>query len=181
MGSRDAWLDNAPLKLAPQAADILALLAFNKQGLSLEQLMLLLYGDEGSRGALKVALSQLRKQVPISHQPYRLEVPYQADFLALQDLLLEGRVRRAVNLYRGPLLPDSEAPGVVEARDAAEEALRQAALLSNDPEALAALAEKMPTDLELWEAVEEALHKSDPRFPVIKARAEQVRKSWLVS
>ncbi len=181
LGSRDAWFNNTPLKLAPQACDILALLALNKQGLSLEQILLLLYGDEGSRGAVKVALSQLRKYVPVSHQPYRLEVNYQADFLSLHDLLVEGRVRRAVDLYRGPLLPDSEAPGIVEAREAAEEALRQAALLSKDAEALLALAEKIPADLELWEAVEASLHKSDPRFPIIKARAEQVRKSWLSS
>lgn len=181
LGGRDAWLDNKPLRLAPQACDLLALLALNKQGLSLEQILLLLYGDAGSRGALKVALSQLRKLVPISHQPYRLEVGYQADFLYLHDLLLEGRVRRAVDLYQGPLLPDSEAPGVVEARESIEESLRQAALLSNDAEALAALAEKIPTDLELWEAVEGTLHKSDPRFPIIKARAEQVRKSWSIS
>ena len=181
LGGRDAWFNDVPLKLAPQAADILALLALNKQGLSLEQLLLLLYGDEGSRGALKVALSQLRKHVPVSHQPYKLEISYQADFLTLHDLLLEGRVRRAVDLYRGSLLPESEAPGVVEARESAEEALRQAALVSNDAEALTALAEKMPTDLELWEAVEAALHKSDPRLPIIKARAEQVRKSWSVS
>lgn len=181
LGGCDAWLDNKPLKLAPQACDLLALLALNKQGLSLEQILLLLYGDAGSRGAVKVALSQLRKVVPISHQPYRLEVGCQADFLYLNDLLLEGRVRRAVDLYRGPLLPDSEAPGVAEARESIEESLRQAALLSNDAEALAALAEKMPADLELWEAVEEALHKSDPRLPIIKARAEQVRKSWSIS
>ncbi len=181
LGSRDAWFNDKLLKLAPQACDILALLALNKQGLSLEQILLLLYGDEGSRGAVKVALSQLRKHVPVSHQPYRLETGYQADFLSLHDLLVEGRVRRAVDLYRGPLLPDSEAPGIVEAREAAEEALRQATLLSNDAEALLALAEKMPADLELWEAAEAALHTSDPRFPIIKARAEQVRKSWLNS
>ena len=42
----------------------------------------------------------------------------QADVLLVGAMLDEGRLRRALRLYAGPLLPASRAPGIVRAREA---------------------------------------------------------------
>lgn len=144
----------------------------------MDQLLLLLDGERGSRGALQTTLSRLRKVVPITEQPVRLEVSYEADFLEVQSLLKQQELYQAVNLYQGPLLEASEAPGIVEARHALEERLRQAALMSRDADTLYNLAEVLADDLELWEATLTALHEHDTRMPLIRARVAVIRKSW---
>jgi len=50
-------------------------------------------------------------------QPYRLAAAVDADFLNVHTALTEGRVRDAALLYRGELLPRSDAPEVREERD----------------------------------------------------------------
>ena len=51
-------------------------------------------------------------------------------------LLHRGEVREAAARYRGPLLPGSEAPGVVREREALESWMRQSVMSSGDQEAL---------------------------------------------
>ncbi len=140
--------------------------------------LLELFGERGHPSTLKSALSKLRQRLPISRPPYRLELPFQADFLELEGLLREGRVRAGLELYKGPLLPRSEAPGVVRERETLEESLRQAVLTSGDPEALLGLAERLGDDLELWEAAIDALPRQDPRYALSSARHKKVLDSW---
>jgi hypothetical protein len=107
-------------------------------------------------------------------QPYGIGVSYQADFLACEHLLGEGRVSEALALYQGPLLPRSDLPGIIEEREVLEEAL----LASENSEALLVLAERLGEDLELWEAALAALPKEDARAPIVRARVERVRQAW---
>ena len=125
------------LDLYPLWADVLALLAQHPEGLSAEQLLLLLYGDEGKLSTLKATLSKVRRLLPITRPPYRIGVPFEADFLTVEALLRKGHLRAGLELYKGPLLPESNAPGITEMRSTLEELLRQAALTSQDPDALA--------------------------------------------
>ena len=182
LGHKEVYLDAQPVKLSPQACEILAILALNPDGLTIEQLMLLLHGEtRKTRGSLKVAITTLRKQVKITQRPYRIGVAFKADFIQLQEAVAQGKLRSALELYKGPLLPDSEAPGVTEARETLEETLRQAVLLSADPDALLTLAKQTDDDLELWEATQAAMSNRDPRQAIVKAHAERIRKSWSIA
>lgn len=178
LGEGRVTLEGEPLRLFPQWQDVLALLASHPEGLSSEQLLLELYGDDGSVNSLKATLSKLRRHLPISRPPYRLELPFQADFLELEAHLRQGRIRAGLELYRGPLLPRSQAPGVVRLRETLEEVLRQAVLTSGDPEALLSLAEQLGDDPELWEAALATLPKQDPRHSLALARHKKVLESW---
>ena len=178
LGQHEVYLHGERLKLPPQLLDILALLARHPEGLSPEQLLLQLYGDGGKLTTLKGALSKLRRSVPVTRAPYRLDTEFEADFLALEALLRKGHLRAGLELYRGPLLPKSDTPRVTEVRDTLEELLRQAALTSQDPDALLNLSERLEEDLELWEASLEALPKHDPRRAVAMAEYQRVLGTW---
>jgi len=88
-------------------------------------------------------------------------------------------VRQALSLYRGPLLPDSEAPAVVELREYIDESLRQAVLASGDHEAMLELAKRTDDqDLELLEAAARHMPQNDPQSPLLRARIRQIRRDW---
>lgn len=174
LGRTEAVYQGSPLALAPQQRDILALLAYHRGGVSAEQLMAYLTGDRANHAALYAAISKLRQQVPVSPSPYALQVPVQADFLEVLEHLQQGRVRPALERYRGPLLPGSEAPEVRALREVIEESRRRAALSSGDPEVLLDLARALGDDFEVWEAALQALPRSDPRRPLVEAQATLV-------
>jgi hypothetical protein len=136
------------------------------------------YGESAHLSTLKAIVSRLRQAVPIDSRPYRIGVSARADFIELERLLAAGRVREAMSLYRGPLLPRSDAPAVVQLRDQLEESIRRAVLRSGDVEALLQLAKLAEFDLELYEAALERLSPNDPRFPIVRARLERVRRTW---
>jgi hypothetical protein len=158
LGKQEVRYQGKQLKLSPQMQEMLVLMALNPQGLSLEQLMFLTSGDDGNLSSFRVMLTKLRQQfIPITNQPYKIDVTYQADFLQVRHFIERGQLRRALELYRSGLLGYSEAPGIIEEREALEEALREAVLHSGDPEALYTFANQQPDDLEVWEALEKAL------------------------
>jgi tetratricopeptide (TPR) repeat protein len=155
--------------------EILAILLLNPQGLSGEALLCKLCGDSDSTNNLKGYIFRMRKVVPIASQPYQVQASYRADFLELERLLREGKVTEAIGLYRGPLLPRSQAPAIVEHREVLEEAVRRAALGISDANAILQLAQVICDDLELWEAGLRHLNQHDPRYPIVAARVEQLR------
>jgi putative ABC transport system ATP-binding protein len=178
LGVSEAVLDGELLPLTLRTAEIVALLAQHSEGLSAQQLLLLLYGEKGNPGTLRATLSKLRTLLPIASRPYRIAAPYRADFLRVESLLKEGRLQEAVELYRGELLPDSEAPGIALTRETLHESLRQAVLVLGDARALLTLAERLDDDLELWEAALKGLTEDDPQWALVQARVERIRKAW---
>ncbi|BCZ86837.1 hypothetical protein TthAA37_10350 [Thermus thermophilus] len=84
----------------------------------------------------------------------------------------------ALARYRGPLLPQSQAPGVETLRAELEEALRRAVLAQGEVESLFLLAERLGEDLEVWEALLERLPLQDPRRPIAQARVARLRGEW---
>jgi hypothetical protein len=160
-------------------ADCVAVIATSRQGLNLERLALALYGDHGAVGTAKARVSRLRNYIPLTSRPYQIAVPFRADFLDLMEHLEHGRVRQALSLYRGPLLPESEAPAVVELRAHIDESLRQAVLASGDHEAMLELAKRTDDeDLELLEAAARHMPPNDPQSPLLRARIRQIRRDW---
>ena len=164
--------------LGLRSAELIVVLALSDRGLSAADLSFRLYGDHGNASRLKAAILRLRRIIPIDARPYRISCRFEADFLQALRHLSEGRIHAALSLYRGPLLPESEAPAVVEAREHLEESLRQAVLASRDAEALIHLATRSDGDLELWEEASRWLSSNDPRRPLVNARIRRIRQSW---
>ncbi|WP_243094293.1 hypothetical protein [Thermus thalpophilus] len=92
--------------------------------------------------------------------------------------LRQGDLSGALARYRGPLLPQSQAPGVEALRAELEEALRRAVLAQGEVESLFLLAERLGEDLGVWEALLERLPSQDPRLPIAQARVERLRREW---
>ncbi|MFC6663332.1 hypothetical protein [Deinococcus multiflagellatus] len=172
------WADQV-LKVQPRHLEMLALLSLSPEGLSGERFATLLYRDESvARSSLKAGLSRLRDLVPVASQPYRLLAPVGADYLEVMALLQAGRVPEALRRYTGPLLPASDAPGIVEYRELLHESLRQAVLGWRDPTLLDELAVKLHDDLEVWEAALARLDEAHPRWALAASRVRQLRAAY---
>jgi hypothetical protein len=178
LGQCSASLAGQPLHLRRRFAEIIAVLAMNPDGLTGEQLTLAVYGDAGTLECCKTELSRLRRLVPIKTRPYQLGTEVKADFLDFEVLLEQGEIEMAMAMHTGPLLPDSDAPEVVAHREHLEEAIRQVALQSQDPNLLWHCAEHSIEDLDLWQATVKVMEKTDPRRAVANARMDRLHKTW---
>ncbi len=178
LGRVSCRLGGKEIGLAPRMAETALALALHPDGMTREELNAFLAPDGTaglSPGGMRATLTRLRALLPVSEAPYRFAVAYTADILQARRHLLEKRVREAVTLLRGPLLPESEAFGVEEQRWILEEELRQAVLEAADPDALFDLADRLQDDLELWEAAVGALPPGDPRRALARARLHRGR------
>ena len=99
LGTAETWLDGQRLLLNRRQTEVLALLAMHPEGLSLEHLHALVYGDQAvTTSTLKAEVSHLRSALggQLSSRPYRLTMPVSTDV----DLVLDpapprpGRGRR---------------------------------------------------------------------------------------
>lgn len=178
LGRRAIATADGETPLSLRFAEVIAVLAASSDGLRGEQLALALYGEQANPSTMKAIISRTRKVMEIESQPYRLAGSYEADFVTVHGLLRQGKVQAALELYRGPLLPESEAPAVVELREHLEESLRQAVLASGDPDAMIDLANQQGDDLELWEETRRHLPPNDPRRPLANARIRRIRQRW---
>ena len=82
LGTAEAHLDGQRLLLNRRQTEILALLAMNPDGVSLERLHALVYGDHGATlSTLKAEVSHLRSALhgQLTSRPYRLTMPVTSD------------------------------------------------------------------------------------------------------
>jgi len=120
------------VELGARHAEILLLLAVHREGMSAETLSEAVYGHPATE-TLRPEMVRLRKVleplapalVPAS-RPYRLPDGLETDAQQVVSLLDRGAHRVALAAYRGPVLPDSVAPGVAEVRESVRQALREA-------------------------------------------------------
>jgi len=178
MGSTQVSIRGARVELGMRQLEVLVALAQSPKGLTAEQLGILVYGDKAYNSTIKAIVSRLRQVVPVSSKPYRVIGGVMADFVQIQTFIASGRVREAVSLYRGALLPASDAPVVVELRDHLDELVRSAALESGDLECLISLAEVVPTDAQLLDAIIDRLSTQDPRAALFRARRTRIERDW---
>jgi hypothetical protein len=82
----------------------------------------------------------------------------------------------SVSSYRGPVLPSSEAPAVVDLRDDLHERLRHGLLRSGDPDALLCFGDTPygRDDLIIWQAALDSLPHSSPRRKQVGAHVERL-------
>ena len=164
--------------LSPRHSEILCLLALVPEGMGAERLALELYGDFGKPVTARAELSRLRRALPgaIVANPYRLAVELHDDRAEVEELLAAGRLGEALDRYLGPLLPGSEAPLVVEARQRLDDGLREAILASGSSELLEAWL-RNPSgedDVEACRALVARLGGDDPRRPGALSRLRRL-------
>ncbi|HUA71370.1 MAG TPA: hypothetical protein VMA96_09820, partial [Solirubrobacteraceae bacterium] len=124
-----------------RSLELLAVLAMHPEGMTTEQLALALYGERGKAVTIRAQVHRIRMCLgarSVETQPYRLNVPVDADWLEVARLVAAGKPGEALRAYRGPLLPASEAPEIIEARALLEESLRRSILTTADPDLLSA-------------------------------------------
>jgi len=174
LGTAEAHLDGQRLLLNRRQSEILALLALHPDGLSLEQLHALLYGDHRvTFSTLKAEVSHLRHALggQLSSRPYRLTMPVATDVEEVLTLVRRGRVREAVDRYGGDLMPGTESPALQEHAEFVAVAVREALLADPVPEAVERYSELAPYDTEVVEAALAAIAgRSHPLVPLLKGR-----------
>lgn len=131
-----AQLESANPERALRSLELLAVLAMHPEGLTAEQLALALYGERGKTVTIRAQVHRVRAHLgkhTLQTQPYRLLTAIDADWINVQRLVSAGRPSDALRAYRGPLLPASDAPAIVEARQLLDESLRRSILTTADP------------------------------------------------
>ncbi len=181
LGVPVARYEGKSLQLPQRLAEVTVALVAHPDGISLEVLNEYLVPDGQApltKSGMRAMMTRMRKLLPVSDAPYRFLVPFSSDLLELRAHLAKREVRQAVALYKSALVPQSQAPGLVEERLNLEEELRQAALEARDADVLFALAERLIDDLECWEAAAEVLLPGDPRLTVARARVRRLREAY---
>ena len=162
-------LGERSVRLTSRHAEILAILTLRGRSLTSEELAADLYGDGGQPVAARVQISRLRKVLGGGIDPatYRLMLDVESDVAVVRSLLDRGEVRGAAERYPGPILPHSEAPGVVREREALDAWVRHAVMTAGDVEALWAWLQSSSgaDDLPAWKRLLAELDFSDPRRP----------------
>jgi hypothetical protein len=152
-------------------------------GLSAEALCAELHGDGGSVSSVRVEVSRLRKLIGpwVGTDVYRLTCDVESDVRRVEGLLTAGRVRAAAEAYAGPLLPASDAPGVVREREHLDAWLRQAVMTAEDADALWAWVHTPSgeDDLGAWKRLLSQLEFRDPRRPLAAARVGELRAALM--
>ncbi|MFD8455128.1 GAF domain-containing protein [Streptomyces antimycoticus] len=134
LGTAEVSRDGQPARIRPRQLEILTLLALDPKGFTPDRLRDALYGDRPvSAATLKAEVSHLRSGIGggITNRRYTLSSPIACDATDLQTALDAGDTATAVRLYRGPLLPESCAPGIVQWRHHLEVSVRTAVLASD--------------------------------------------------
>ncbi|HEX6149200.1 transcriptional regulator [Nocardioides sp.] len=174
LGTAEAWLDGQRLLLNRRQTEILAVLCLHPEGLSLERLHAMVYGDQAvTVSTLKAEVSHLRAALggQLASRPYRLMMPVQTDVEDVLALLGRGDVRGAVLAYGGDLLPGTNAPELAELGEYLAVSMREALLADPDPAAVLRYGELAPYDTEVVERCLAALGERDhPAKPLLKGR-----------
>ncbi|WP_307812153.1 transcriptional regulator [Lacisediminihabitans changchengi] len=170
-------------ELSARHAEILTLLAWHSEGLSVDRLAAMLYDHEVSVVTLRAEMVRLRKVlervdpslVPLS-RPYRLSRRLELDAHRVLAFLDRGAHRVALGAYTGGVLPTSNAPGIIELRDEVSSRLRDALLTDASVDTLLAYArtDEAAYDAEVWRQCLRLLPPKSPKRASVVARLERI-------
>ena len=179
LGTAETWLDGQRLLLNRRQTEVLALLAMHPEGLSLEHLHALVYGDQAvTLSTLKAEVSHLRSALggQLASRPYRLTMPVATDVELVLALLRSGRVAAAVDAYGGDLLPGTNSPALTQLAEYVAVAVREALLADPEPDAVVRYSELAPYDTEVVEVCLAVLgRRAHPAVPLLKGRLAAAR------
>jgi len=189
LGSETGRLSTAgaTIELSARHAEIMTLLAWHAEGLSVERLANLVYEREGSVVTMRAEMVRLRKTlerideslVPLS-RPYRLPRRLELDVHRVLSFLDHGAHRVALGAYPGVVLPTSTAPGIVELRREVSTRLRDALLTDASVETLLTYArtDEAAYDAEVWRACLQLLPPKSPKRASVVARLERIEEEF---
>ncbi|MBD7995572.1 GAF domain-containing protein [Arthrobacter sp. Sa2CUA1] len=179
-------LGGSRLQLSPRHSELMALLALHPRGLTAEELAVLAYPEQSSVGSVRAEMLRLRKllaretgagMVPQS-RPYRLPRELMVDAGQVRSCLERGAYRLALNIYRGEVLPHSQAPGITELRRSLSSVLREAVLADAGIETLLQYL-RLPEaadDGEAWHLALQLLPARSPRRAGVVARLQRIER-----
>lgn len=167
------------VNVTPRMQEALAIILLSPNPVTLDQFMDAM--GETERRPLQVLLSKLRALLPLSKAPLTLEAFYWCDAQQLLHACERHDPKAALELYRGPLLPFSDSPGVVEMREQIEEALRRCVIRHGDAEDVLGLAQKTHDDLELWETAQQRADPATPQADLIAARIQRLQSEYALN
>jgi hypothetical protein len=180
----DAEVGRKLIHLSRRHSEVLALLSIRPGGMTSEELTADLYGDRGTSSTTRVEVHRLRKLLGrwLEADPYRLSSDVESDVARVKGLLDRGAVREAVGRYHGPLLPHSEAPGVVRERDSLDAWVRQAVMTADEADTLWAWVQSTSgrEDRGAWKRLLAQLHFHDPRRSLAAAEVRRLRATYAV-
>lgn len=167
------------IALTLRRAEVLALLLLHPSGLTAEQLMLHLYGDEGNPTTVRAEMHRLRNFLGegiVDTKPYRIIADVSGDITDVQAAIRAGDLPAALDLYAGPLLGRSEAPALRAERDELDATLRGAVLNSGDADLIWRFAQTSTgaEDLQIFEVLAARLPTPDPRRSAVAARLHRL-------
>jgi hypothetical protein len=176
-----AELGRRTYRLSPRHSEILVVLVDHPDGLTAEQLELEVYAGDVHSSTMRAEMTRLRGLLGpgvIESRPYRLAVETDCDWRAVAAHLAAGRVRDAVRSYRGPLLPQSDSPGIAGRRELLQAQLRAAVIASGEPDLMVAWTRSRwgADDLQMWLQQAEALPPTSPLGPVAAAEARRLER-----
>ena len=131
MHPRIAGADGTRITLSGRHAEILLLLQRNPGGISGAGLAERLWALGGSEVTVRAEIARLRRTIDglgdllVDARPYRLRGDIDSDVERAHRALGHGDVETALNVYRGLVLPDSDAPGIREIGAELESLMRE--------------------------------------------------------
>jgi hypothetical protein len=173
LGRSQARFGDGTLRLTPRQLEILTLLALEPSGFTAERLRWGVYGDRPvSASTFKAEISHLRGALGggVTARTYALTVPVRCDAVRVREALERGDTREAVDRYTGPLLPRSEAPGILDWRAYLEAGVREAVLSGGSAESALRYGAVAPGDAEIHEYALGLLPTGDGRRALAAGR-----------
>ncbi|WFP16398.1 GAF domain-containing protein [Citricoccus muralis] len=176
-------------ELSLRHAEILTLLDWHSAGLDGAALEELLYGEaapgvESRAITLRAEIHRLRRALSsqdcplaVSARPYRLDGEIRTDAALARESLRDGDVQDALAAAVGPVLPHSDAPGIVQIREELAGALREAVLQDADATQLwhYLTRPEAADDEELWLMALRLLPAESPRRSLVVSTLERLR------
>lgn len=175
LGTAELLRDGAPVRLSPRQLEILTLLALEPEGFTPDRLREAIYGDRPiTATTVKAELSHLRRALNggLANRRYALTVPVLCDAADVLRATESGNTEEAVRKYRGPLLPESDAPAIVEWRRYIDVSVRTAVLASKQPDHVLTYGKHVPYDVEIHEHALRLLPLDDARRAAAAARLQ---------
>jgi hypothetical protein len=177
-----ARLPETELSLSGRHSEIAALLAAHPSGLTAEELAIALYGDVGKPMTVRAEMSRLKRLLgsALDAEPYRFAVAVNSDLATVRQLLEQGRAADAVSHYPGPMLPRSDAPGVVELRIELDGWMRRSVMTAGDVDPLWRWLQTPSgeDDVAAWRRFLAAIPYEDGRRGQAATRLERLREAF---
>lgn len=171
----------SPVELSLRHAELITLLALHPEGLTADQLAGMAYSESTSVTTIRAEMLRLRRVLAVhgdaivpQSRPYRLPAELVVDAVQVLNYLHRGAHRMALGIYRGPVLPRSQAPAIVRLRTEVSTLLRDAVLNDGAPDTVLqylSLAEA-EYDAQAWQLALRVLPRRSPRRASVVAHAE---------